>query len=719
MCERVSPEQWLNLVDEAINKAKTIFDDDHVICPLISSYFDTHDQGAQLLYELLKMWRKYKQLLCWLSRMLEPLDKMYFAGEGHSLQNIGITYFCDEVSEDRKGKPVDRELINNTIGFLLEIDAVARRDYYNAFENALRVDSGLYYSRLASTWIHNDTFSVYINKVERILHEEERRIRYFLPQETIERLLEHIRGRIVDENAISLVQLSERLSPEQWLNLVDEAINKTKSIFDDDRVVGFEPEELIDISFTIVIRVAEDVGKVQAVGMLVIKNVRAYGGNVLCGSVREDGDGKPVDKELVNNTIGFLMETNVVARRDYYNVFENALRGRHLWGSVSGSIKAPSPIDAAFEDKEADWLAILWDKQTHPSQYTACLVHYSHARDSKQLHQFMMGLFDDYEDRRSSLLNRNLTLTLAAVLVEIKSEEVQKKTVVILRNPKNKNSVSGYTPPRSLSPPATIVIDTVVSALPSSSTSTMELNVDELAVVSNYRLSQTGRADWEGIIAQTSCPGISEQNSIAERKHIHIMETSNTLLRSSSLPKSLWGEAILTAVYTINRTPSVVLDNMSPMNTFFVHVPSLDNLSSTSSLEILACSIDLFPDTATSLHLRMLMLWIHLLLVLTFPPRRRLTLLHHLLLLPLRFVQLLVGYSISWLALSVRILSTAHYLLRCKLRTRSCRLSLHFRSLPSVSLYVILSSLDATRSSPLSLAPALSLNIALLLTLLS
>ncbi|KAK2976045.1 hypothetical protein RJ640_024773, partial [Escallonia rubra] len=101
------------------------------------------------------------------------------------------------------------------------------------------------------------------------------------------------------------------------------------------------------------------------------------------------------------------------------------------------------------------------------------------------------------------------------------------------RNPKNKNSVSGYTPPKSLSQPATAVIDTVVSALPSSSTSTMELNVDELAVVLNYRLSQTGRADWE--------------------------------------------------------------------DTFFVHVPSLDTPSSTSSLEMLACSIDLFPDSTTSL----------------------------------------------------------------------------------------------------------------------
>ncbi|KAK2986586.1 hypothetical protein RJ640_027073 [Escallonia rubra] len=62
------------------------------------------------------------------------------------------------------------------------------------------------------------------------------------------------------------------------------------------------------------------------------------------------------------------------------------------------------------------------------------------------------------------------------------------------RNPKNKNSVPGYTPPRSPSQPAAIVTDTVVSAAPSSSTPMMELTADELAVISNYCLSQTSNS---------------------------------------------------------------------------------------------------------------------------------------------------------------------------------------------------------------------------------
>ncbi|KAK3026172.1 hypothetical protein RJ639_040559 [Escallonia herrerae] len=129
------------------------------------------------------------------------------------------------------------------------------------------------------------------------------------------------------------------------------------------------------------------------------------------------------------------------------------LQGHPIWDYVSGSVKAPFRTDAAFEDKEADWvpgqsiqdyysqLAILWDKQTQPSQCTNCLVHYSHSHDSKQLHQFLMGLLDDYEDQRSSLQNKNPTPTLAVALAEMKSEEVRKKVDAILALPSSNQNV--------------------------------------------------------------------------------------------------------------------------------------------------------------------------------------------------------------------------------------------------------------------------------------
>jgi hypothetical protein len=63
--------------------------------------------------------------------------------------------------------------------------------------------------------------------------------------------------------------------------------------------------------------------------------------------------------------------------------------------------------------------------------------------------------------------------------------------------------------------------------------------------------------DKNGILKHVSCPGTPEQNSIAEQKHRHIVETGLTMLFHAQLPKNLWVDAFMTAVYLINRLPSL------------------------------------------------------------------------------------------------------------------------------------------------------------------
>jgi hypothetical protein len=66
-----------------------------------------------------------------------------------------------------------------------------------------------------------------------------------------------------------------------------------------------------------------------------------------------------------------------------------------------------------------------------------------------------------------------------------------------------------------------------------------------------------------GITHRISCPHTQQQNGIAERKHKH--ETSLALLAQSSVPLCFWDEAFLTACYLINRLPSRVIDNNTPL----------------------------------------------------------------------------------------------------------------------------------------------------------
>uniref|UniRef100_A0A2N9HRZ2 Integrase catalytic domain-containing protein n=1 Tax=Fagus sylvatica TaxID=28930 RepID=A0A2N9HRZ2_FAGSY len=77
-----------------------------------------------------------------------------------------------------------------------------------------------------------------------------------------------------------------------------------------------------------------------------------------------------------------------------------------------------------------------------------------------------------------------------------------------------------------------------------------------------------------GIILHTSCVGTSQQNGRAKRKLRYILDTVRALTNAASTPASFWGEAALTAVYTINRCPSPVVQNTTPYERLFGTAPN-------------------------------------------------------------------------------------------------------------------------------------------------
>ena len=48
---------------------------------------------------------------------------------------------------------------------------------------------------------------------------------------------------------------------------------------------------------------------------------------------------------------------------------------------------------------------------------------------------------------------------------------------------------------------------------------------------------------------------VPQQNGVAERMNRTIVEKIRCMLRMTNLPKSFWGEAVVTACYLINRSP--------------------------------------------------------------------------------------------------------------------------------------------------------------------
>lgn len=70
--------------------------------------------------------------------------------------------------------------------------------------------------------------------------------------------------------------------------------------------------------------------------------------------------------------------------------------------------------------------------------------------------------------------------------------------------------------------------------------------------------------ETNGVMHRISCPYTQQQNSIAERKQRHLVETGLTLLTHSHLPCTHWLDTFQTTIYLINRLPTPVLTNKSP-----------------------------------------------------------------------------------------------------------------------------------------------------------
>ena len=71
-----------------------------------------------------------------------------------------------------------------------------------------------------------------------------------------------------------------------------------------------------------------------------------------------------------------------------------------------------------------------------------------------------------------------------------------------------------------------------------------------------------------GIIHQSSWVDTPQQNGVAKRKSRQLLEVARSLIFSTKVPKYLWGEAILTATYLINRMPTRVLKYQTLLDFF-------------------------------------------------------------------------------------------------------------------------------------------------------
>lgn len=84
--------------------------------------------------------------------------------------------------------------------------------------------------------------------------------------------------------------------------------------------------------------------------------------------------------------------------------------------------------------------------------------------------------------------------------------------------------------------------------------------------------------DESGIVHQTSCVHTAQQNGRVERKHRNILEMARCLRFQAGLPKSFWGDCVLTAAYLTNRLPTPLLHNKTTFEILQKYSPTYTTL---------------------------------------------------------------------------------------------------------------------------------------------
>uniref|UniRef100_A0A0K8UDK8 Retrovirus-related Pol polyprotein from transposon TNT 1-94 n=1 Tax=Bactrocera latifrons TaxID=174628 RepID=A0A0K8UDK8_BACLA len=89
-----------------------------------------------------------------------------------------------------------------------------------------------------------------------------------------------------------------------------------------------------------------------------------------------------------------------------------------------------------------------------------------------------------------------------------------------------------------------------------------------------------------GIKRQLTVPYSPQQNGVAERMNRTIVEMARTMMAYANIPEMLWAEAIATAVYIRNRSPTKALTGMTPYEVWTGRKPSIKHLRVFGSIAV-------------------------------------------------------------------------------------------------------------------------------------
>ena len=82
----------------------------------------------------------------------------------------------------------------------------------------------------------------------------------------------------------------------------------------------------------------------------------------------------------------------------------------------------------------------------------------------------------------------------------------------------------------------------------------------------------------EGIRHEKTVPKTPEQNGVSERLNRTLVEAARSMLLDANLAKAYWAEAVNTAAYLKNRSPTKALQGKTPFEAWYGKKPNVEHL---------------------------------------------------------------------------------------------------------------------------------------------
>src|SRR5579859_788977 len=79
----------------------------------------------------------------------------------------------------------------------------------------------------------------------------------------------------------------------------------------------------------------------------------------------------------------------------------------------------------------------------------------------------------------------------------------------------------------------------------------------------------------EGVERHLTAPYSPQQNGVVERRNQTIVGMARSMMKAKGMPAAFWGEAVSTAVFILNRSPTKTLQGITPFEAWHGHKPSV------------------------------------------------------------------------------------------------------------------------------------------------